>query len=735
MNILLITERASIVQSFKDALDLEETEKKDGYIEGHSKWDDNTYRITWLVESLVTLSLPVRYGREHENLTWDKLPFLPQRYKYDVDRANAKTYKVLADLIKDEWHQYIIYAVDTEDKGFYKLSLLRMVLAKEISAIERVMWVTSHEKQQIRADLSLVDSYHSYDKKQDAVFMRAIADYMVRINYSRMLSIRSKNNLEINRLMAITLSLIAEKQMEVNNYVQTCYYSVFANCSNGKYEFTADWDISQESVYYNAPSLIYDNKGFILLQEAQTFAYKLNADNELVVESINEKTEKKKAPLLYNLSELICDCNENCRIKPDQAIKIAFSLYERGLITYPFTDATILSADAAHQTEQILTGLKGGHNKAFVKQILDFSLYDGIDKTQYTDNAQIKGAHAIIPTGCNNTEGLSDEETAVFHMIIDRYLCIFLPQAEYETSIAILKAENGEKFRLEESALVNIGWIGALKGNSKKKLNKKGTHLSSYIKTGDVFEAKFYVEKGKDAAPAPYTPQTLIVALADCERHENRIGMPEDRSAAINELLDREYILVTGKKQDYIYLTEKGELIFDLLQSMFPELLSEKTAASWEKGLQQIEIGTTTRAEYTKKLETSIKRAYQKINKIAEDEKAARRYEKFTPKDTGLKCPYCSKPILTARKGYRCKDFKVGDEGCPFYIGTICKVPVTEQILKELLSQEHTHILPFQSKKGMMFQAALRLDREEKKIEFVMKNDIITESIIQEIIK
>lgn len=739
MKIVMIAEKPSVARSYANALDLANEEKKDGYIEGHSKWDDNDYLVTWSFGHLVTLSYPEKYDPKYKNWNMDDLPFLPEKYKYEVIKDAAKQYKVVKELYHRPDINQIIYAGDSGREGLYIQCLIKMLAGNNGHVTEKVLWIDSQTDAEIRKGLKVMKPLSAYANLQNSGYMRAIEDYAFGLNYSRMLTLkfgRAFNQkiksskwkpISVGRVMTCVMGMVVERERAIRDFVPTPFYKIFANCNNGEFEFSVDWVLNKESAYHDSP-LLYDNKGFLNVGDADKFINILSSDPRLIVDSVEDKIEKKKAPLLYNLAELQNDCSKRFKIDPNKTLEIAQKLYESKLTTYPRTDARYLSTAISEEIDQNLKGLlKLGYNKKFIEQILNFSLYSGIAKTQYCNDSKITDHYAIIPTGMGNPSELSELELNVYHMIVDRFTCIFLPQAEYSISTALLKAHNNEMFKISEKALVKTGFLEVLKGKTEEEEDVDGSKLSDFLKKGDVFNAEFFSEEGKTTPPKRYTSGSIILAMENAgnliEDEELRaqikgsgIGTSATRAGILEKLTKIGYICI-NKKTQVITPHSDGEAVYDIVHATIPSFLSPKMTASWEKGLAQIEEGLTTKEAYKKILEDEIRKTYQKIKAIPVKEEPM---EQFTSEETDLKCPYCGEPIITTRTGFKCKANVKKGSGCEFFISEICGVPITEEILNKLINEGKTDVMTFKKKNGKdTFNAALSLNRAEKKIAFV----------------
>ena len=740
MNIVLIAEKPSVARTYAESLDLKNEKKNEGYIEGDSKWDGNHYYVTWSIGHLVTLSMPDKYDPKYKNWNLDDLPFLPETYKYEVIKQVAGQYKVIKELYNRPDVSRIIYGGDSGREGAYIQALIRMLAKNNGHCTEMMLWIDSQTKEEIRKGLSSMKPFSKYENLIMAGYMRAIEDYAFGLNYSRALTkkfggyfnSRTKSDkykaISVGRVMTCVLGMVVERELAIKDFKETVFYKISAACHNSEFEFDVDWLINEKSKYYNSP-LLYDNKGFLKAEDADALLSELGDNPHLAVEDIIEKVEKKKAPLLFNLAELQNECSKRFKISPNETLEVAQKLYDIKLTTYPRTDARYLSTAICKEITNNLKGLSAlpdGHNKKYIDQILNFGMYDGIEKTQYCNDSKITDHYAIIPTGYTDIKDLSELEMNVYHLIVDRFVAIFLPNAEYNVSTGIFIHETGERFKIVERSLIKTGFLEVLKHKTEEdEEDDDGVKLSDYISKGEVFDATFNYDEGKTSPPKRYTSGSMILAMENAgnliEEEELRaqikgsgIGTSATRAGILEKLKSPNvgYIAI-NKKSQIITPTDDGFAVYDIVKKTIPQFLSPKMTASWEKGLAKIEEGTTTREEYTKILNKEIEKTISSIKQMDAPEA-----EKFVSSPTSVKCPYCGGTIVTAKSGYRCENNKYKDENsCPFYLGF---GNVSEENLAELTTKGITPVITgFKKKNGSgTFSAALKLNTEEKKIDF-----------------
>lgn len=735
MKIVMIAEKPSVGRTYASALDLKNPTKNDGYIEGQSAWDGNYYYVTWSFGHLVTMSYPQVYDEKYKKWRFDDLPFLPSTYKYEVIKEAAKQFKIVKGLYHQSDIDKIIYAGDSGREGLYIQCLIRMLAGNNGHAKEEVLWIDSQTTDEIRKGLSRMKPLADYAAYKDAGYMRAIEDYAFGINYSRMFSCKfgrefnrtignteKPKSISIGRVMTCVLAMVVQREREIQNFVATPFYRILANCS-GKAEFSAEWLVDKVSKYYDS-SLLYQNKGFLKQSDANGFIDELSQVPELVIESVEDKSEKKKAPLLYNLAELQNECSKRFKIDPNKTLEIAQKLYESKLTTYPRTDARYLSTAICKEIDNNLKGLqKMGYDKEYVDRILTFALYSGVENTQYCNDSKITDHYAIIPTGGGSLSGLDELEAAVYQMIVDRFVCIFLPQAEYVVTTAILKAHNGERFRINQRILVKMGYLEVIKGKTEEEEDELGgTKLSDTLKKGDKYSAVFTSEEGKTTPPKRYTSGSMILAMENAgnliEDEELRaqikgsgIGTSATRASILEKLGKIGYIKI-NKKSQVITPTPVGEAVYDIVERVIPEFLSPKMTASWEKGLAQIEEGKISSGSYKEILEKEIIKTYEKLKQIQTNDGPD--YEPFESEDTGFKCPFCGSAIITSKSGYKCEKYVYKDKkSCAFCLPK----KLSRDELSSFLSNGRIGPLDFTSKSGKMFKGNYVLNQTDKSID------------------
>ena len=738
---IFVTEKPSVAQQFRSALRVKGNgEKKDGYIEGYSEILKKDVVITWAIGHLVTLSYPEVYD---ENLKkWDikALPFLPDEYRYEIIKKVAKQFGIVKNVFKN-YGGTIYNCGDSGREGEYIQRLIYSMAGVEGKRKIMRVWIDSQTDSEILRGIKGAKPESAYDTLSDAAYMRAIEDYAMGINFSRALSCKfgRKFNSEIKsqkykpisvgRVMTCVLGMVVERERQIRDFTETTFYKLNADCG----PFNATWKAVEGSRWHESP-LLYNETGFKEIKDAQGLLDELKANPKLRIAELERKDEKKQAPLLFNLAELQSECSRIHKISPDDTLAIAQKLYEAKLTTYPRTDARVLTTAVAAEIDKNLKGIKSGnYHNDIAEDILSSGKYKGISKTKYTDDSKVTDHYAIIPTGEGNVSGLSDLELSVYHMIIDRFLSIFMPPAVYAKSSIVLIHENKEKFFASTSKLKEPGYLNAV-GIPEEKDDKE--EIPDKMNIGDTIRVEFSIKEGKTQPPKRYTSGSMILAMENAgnliEEEELReqikgsgIGTSATRAATIKKLVDIGY-LELNKKTQIIRPHPDGEAVYDIVKDVLPDFLSPKMTANWEKGLSQIESGKITKKDYETKLNHYIRTRIEEIKALnnGEDYEGAA----FEKRVIG-KCPLCGSDVTNTRKGnYICSKYKKDDPGA-------CSFGVPRVFMKKTLTDEQMDIIfnggktgaidGFKSKEGKNFSAILYYDKEEKriKLEFPSKED------------
>lgn len=489
------------------------------------------------------------------------------------------------------------------------------------------VWIDSQTDEAIREGIRNAKDASEYDSLCDSAYMRAIEDYAIGINFSRALSckfgnkfrqmIKSEKNkaISVGRVMTCVLGMIVEREMQIKKFTPTPFYGIEADCG-----FSCKWKAVEGTSFYESP-LLYNDTGFKEKEPAEKLKSIFDSKPALMVTSVNRKMEKKKAPLLYNLAELQNECSQKFKISPDKTLEIAQKLYEAKLTTYPRTDARVLSTPVAEVIQKNLTGLvKYGYQKDNIEYVLQDNLYKHIKKSVYCDDSKVTDHYAIIPTGMIDTSNLDELETKVFHLIIDRFVSIFFPEAVYEKVEVALMHPSKERFYTSEKVLKSPGYL-VVTGYPE---DAKNSTLSD-VKEKDVLRALFEIKEGKTTPPKRYNTGSLILAMENAgnliEDEELRaqikgsgIGTSSTRAEIIKKLVKISYITVNQKTQ-IVTPHSDGEAVYQIVKENIPAMLSPKMTANWEKGLQQIADKEITKEKYLDILNSYVIKTVEEIKK------------------------------------------------------------------------------------------------------------------------
>ena len=632
MKNLYIAEKPSVANEFAKALKLN-TKKKQGFLEA-----DNAV-VTWCVGHLVTMSYPESYGEQYKRWSLDTLPFLPKVFKYEVIDAVKEQYKIVSGLLNREDIACIYICTDSGREGEY---IYRLVdnMAKVNKPRKRV-WIDSQTEEEILRGIKEAKDWSFYDNLAASAYLRAKEDYLMGINFSRLLTLKYSKTLatllkkdrvvlSVGRVMTCVVGMVVRREREIRDFKKTVFYKIIVKLAfeNKDNFIEGEFRAVEESKYYNSPKLYKDN-GFLQKEDADKFILELKPYDKATVIEAKKKKEFKNPPLLYNLAELQNDCSKKFKISPDETLKIAQKLYERKLLTYPRTDARVLSKAVAKEIYKNLSGLKRYETlQKEVEEVLNNALYKNLEKTRYVDDKKITDHYAIIPTGQVNLSGLSPLELKVYELICKRFISIFFPAAEY-MKYNIESLIEKEHFFTTFKVLTKIGYLKVL-GAESEKLDKtndtddtrdydpESINLLNSIKKGSLLNVKdMYTKTGETSAPKRYSSGSMILAMENAgqliEDEELRsqikssgIGTSATRAEILKKLITIKYLSLNPKTQ-VITPSLYGEMVYEAVYNSIRQLLNPALTASWEKGLSMITQGSIDSKEYMDKLEHFVK--------------------------------------------------------------------------------------------------------------------------------
>lgn len=645
---LYIAEKPSVAQEFAKALKLK-TRRADGYLES----DEAV--ITWCVGHLVTMSYPEEYDPALKKWSLQTLPFIPSEFKYEVIPSVAKQFQIVSSLLNREDVDTIYVCTDSGREGEY---IYRLVEQKaQVSGKKRLrVWIDSQTEEEILRGIREAKDLSEYDNLSASAYLRAKEDYLMGINFSRLLTLKYGNSISnylntkysvisVGRVMTCVLGMVVRREREIREFVKTPFYRVISTIDASGYSFEGEWRAVKGSRYFESFDL-YKENGFKTEEKAkELIAYLLEEKPiQCIVESVEKKKEKKNPPLLYNLAELQNDCSKRFKISPDEALRVVQELYEKKLVTYPRTDARVLSTAVAKEISRNLNGLsKYPPAQPYLQDILSFGSHKNLAKTRYVNDKQITDHYAIIPTGqgLGALNSLSATSHKVYDLIVRRFLSIFYPPAVYQ-KVAIISKIKEESFFSNFKVLAEEGYLKVAgvpqgkrsvnKGKSRTDANEKeedaeqtadqdlDTALFEVIKTlkkGSVLPVgALDIKEGETSPPKRYNSGSIILAMENAgqliEDEDLRaqikgsgIGTSATRAEILKKLIHIKY-LALNKKTQIITPTLQGEMVFDVVDHSIKSLLNPELTASWEKGLTYVAEGSITPDEYMMKLDRFI---------------------------------------------------------------------------------------------------------------------------------
>ena len=663
-----IAEKPSVAQEFAKALKLN-TKRRDGYLESDEAI------VTWCVGHLVTMSYPEEYDPALKRWNLQTLPFIPEEFKYEVIPSVAKQFQIVSGILNREDVDTIYVCTDSGREGEYIYRLVEQEAHVEGKKRRRV-WIDSQTEEEILRGIREAKDLSEYDNLGAFAYLRAKEDYLMGINFSRLLTLKYGNSISnflqtkysvvsVGRVMTCVLGMVVRREREIRDFVKTPFYRVLSTIDAQGHTFEGEWRAVKGSRYFESYDL-YKENGFKERKKAEELIqYLQTPDDESVnvagiqgqsglncrIESIEKKKEKKNPPLLYNLAELQNDCSKRFKISPDETLRIVQELYEKKLVTYPRTDARVLSTAVAKEITRNLNGLSKYPMAApYMQDILNFGSYKTLAKTRYVNDKQITDHYAIIPTGqgLNALNTVSSTAKGVYDLIVRRFLSIFYPPAVYQ-KVAIVTKIKEESFFSSFKVLAEEGYL-KVAGIPKKKASQTATKDSSNgnsennnndtndeagsdssdqsldtglfeviksLKKGAVLQVRALdIKEGETSPPKRYNSGSMILAMENAgqliEDEELRaqikgsgIGTSATRAEILKKLVNIKY-LALNKKTQVITPTLQGEMIYDVVDHSIRSLLNPELTASWEKGLNYVAEGSITSDEYMRKLDHFI---------------------------------------------------------------------------------------------------------------------------------
>lgn len=667
---LYISEKPSVAQEFAKALK-EDFKKRDGYMESENSF------VTWCVGHLVTMSYPETYDAALKRWSLETIPFMPKEYRYEVIPSVSKQFAVVKGLLNREDVGCIYVCTDSGREGEYIYRLVDQMAKVPGNKARRRVWIDSQTEEEILRGIREAKPLTAYDNLAAAAYLRAKEDYLMGINFSRVLTLKYGQNvtnylkgekraaISVGRVMTCVLGMVVRREREIRDFVKTPFYRVLNTVEASGRTFDGEFRAVEGSKYYNSP-LLYKENGFSerisaekLIEELinrepvfiekqengkNTYSDTMKAEDNLLAEITNleKKKENKNPPLLFNLAELQNDCSRLFKISPDETLKITQELYEKKLVTYPRTDARVLSTAVAKEIYKNIGGLRNFATvRDYAAEVMDKKSYQNIAKTRYVNDKQITDHYAIIPTGqgFQALGSLSPTAIKVYEIIARRFLSIFYPPAVYQ-KISLTTKQKNESFFTSFRVLLEEGYLKVVtnsfdkrkeasnEANSQSKEGKEEEEESvdssfleviKNLKKGMLLPVKVMsIKEGETAPPKRYNSGSMILAMENAgqliEDEELRaqikgsgIGTSATRAEILNKLVKIDYLML-NKKTQIITPSLLGEMIYDVVNSSIKSLLNAELTASWEKGLTMVSEGQITEEEYMGKLEGFVGR-------------------------------------------------------------------------------------------------------------------------------
>lgn len=635
-----IAEKPSVAQEFAKALKLN-TRKKDGYLESDEAI------VTWCVGHLVTMSYPEVYDEKYKRWSLETLPFMPKEFKYEVIPNVKKQFQIVSGVLNRQDVDTIYVCTDSGREGEYIYRLVEQMAEVKGKKRKRV-WIDSQTEEEILRGIREAKDLEEYDNLSASAYLRAKEDYLMGINFSRLLTLKYGNSisnylghkytvLSVGRVMTCVLGMVVRREREIREFVKTPFYRVLSSISLEEKNFDGEWKAVKGSKYFESLDL-YKENGFKEKVKAEELIAYLSDGEPLTctVTAIEKKKEKKNPPLLYNLAELQNECSKRFKISPDETLRIVQELYEKKLVTYPRTDARVLSTAVAKEIHKNLNGLsKYDMASPYLKDIVAFGSHKGVEKTRYVNDKQITDHYAIIPTGqgLQALNSVSHTARQVYDTIVRRFLSIFYPPAVYQKVSITTKIKEESFFSnfkvlAEEGYLKVVGTGNAGKQDSESDMDMNFFELLQTVKKGTVLPVKeLTIKEGETSPPKRYNSGSIILAMENAgqliEDEDLRaqikgsgIGTSATRAEILKKLIHIKYLML-NKKTQIITPTLLGEMVFDVVEHSIRSLLNPELTASWEKGLTYVADGEITSDEYMMKLEHFINSRTQGVLRLS----------------------------------------------------------------------------------------------------------------------
>ncbi|QAA33922.1 DNA topoisomerase [Clostridium manihotivorum] len=602
---LFVTEKPSVAMEFIKLLKVN-GKKSDGYVEGQESI------FTWCVGHMVTMCYPEAYDIKFKKWNLAELPFLPKEYKYDVIPNVKKQFDTVSRLLNRDDVDVIYVCTDSGREGEYIYRLVDQ-MAGTPNKVKKRVWIDSQTEEEIKRGIKEAKPLDQYDSLAASAYLRAKEDFLLGINFSRLLTLMygrkisevlSENHvvIAVGRVMSCVLGIVVNREREIRNFTKTSFYKVNVELKKEENAFDAEWKAVEGSRYYESP-LLYNDTGFKARNTAEELVTSLKPAELALIDEVKKTKETKYAPLLFNLAELQNECTKRFKISPDETLGVIQKLYEKKLLTYPRTDARVISSAVAKEIGKTLNKLtKFSYNPSISEnamKIMKNNWTKDIVKSKYVDDSKITDHYAIIPTG--EGEGavrtLGKLEREIFELVVTRFLSIFFPPAKY-SKLSITADIMGEKFFKSIKVCIERGYLDILKNDSKEDDDNSYLWLNELRKGNKLKIGQFTIKEGETSPPKRYTSGSMVIAMENAGKliedddlreqiKGSGIGTSATRAEIIKKLININYLTVNSKTQ-ILTPTIKGEMIYEVISSSIPSLLNPILTASWEKGLKMV---------------------------------------------------------------------------------------------------------------------------------------------------
>ena len=715
MKKVIIAEKPSVAKNIADAYKIKT--RRDGFYEG----DD--YLVTWAFGHLLQLYDAKDYDENMKGWRMEKFPFIPEDFKYKikcdssnrevVDKGAEKQINIIKSLIDRDDVDGVISATDFDREG--QVISDELFIHYDIKKPIYRLLLNEWTEDEVKKGMANLKPNSDMKPLQDAGIGRQLADWTIGINLTSVATLRygasKKKTINIGRVLLPTLKIIYDRDKEIENFKETSYFKLLINLKSKD-------NIEFESLYYENGSEKFEKKDYL------DNLTKILKEKQAVV--IDKEIEKKREypQSLFNLSNLQGYITSKYKgWTSDKVLKVAQGLYEKKLITYPRTASSVLEESLVDKAQKVLeTHKKGLPYEEEIKFIKSKRVFD---------NSKVESHSAITPTYVI-PKGLSAEEQYVYNAIKNRFIMQFMPVAEFEETKITLKV-NDEHLKGE---FISKGKVEIIKGwRVVEKIETKDTILP-LIEKGenlDIVDSK--VNKVTKKPPKYHTEKTLLRVMETCgksfkndkDEEENdeknteemmqailsgfSIGTPATRAETIKKLKDIGYIKTKGKS---LTTTELGRTIVEIFPAR--ELLDLEYTGRLEKTLADIEKGKFKKEDFLNLIYDFTR---QSVEKIKNDNSMLHKFKIEKPEGAEEigKCPVCGNSIIEGEKGFGCINWK---NGCTYtiwkndkFIESLGKM-VTKEMVELLLKNGKVGFRNLRSKKGTLFSAYLRYEKDEK---------------------